>query len=409
VQQAVVTAMAAEKLLAKVTPGVPTLEIQGVVTEIALRNGASTVPVTSVMTISDHANMNKRVKLQQYNTFEDAVKLIQASSNIIVVSGAGISTSLGIPDFRSEDGLYKQLAADLPCEFDDASQLFHIETFRENPERFYNLVAKKLATPLSEDGTPRFTPTHAFIRLLQDKGKLLTNYTQNIDGLELAAGIKQGKLIQAHGSIATGSCMRCNKQYSKNFRAIWDKGVVPKCGRCTRELVENATTAGMKRKRQPTKGSSRKRRNQPWDDDSIEEKDEVLHVLRPNITFFHEPLPAAFEDRLEIDGKNADLLIIIGTSLAVKPLCYLPLQVSMKSKPLIYISLRPLKGNVSPDIQLLGHCDIVVRELAKRLGWELKHEMIDEADSCPVKMEAVEGARGEILIREQKWKHAKKQ
>ncbi len=154
-------------------------------------NGFPILPVRLVKPMPERADMGKRVKLQQYNTFDDAVELIRAASNVIVLTGAGISTSLGIPDFRSKGGLYEQLSADASCPFDDPQELFRLDTFREDPLRFYNLVAKRLAAPLSADGaTPRTTPTHAFIRLLQDKEKLLTNYTQNIDGLELAAGVK---------------------------------------------------------------------------------------------------------------------------------------------------------------------------------------------------------------------------
>ena len=407
------------------TPTVPTSATPCVIAENRNLDRFSAPPVRLVRPLTDHADMDKRVKLQRYNTFDDAVDLIRAASNIIVLTGAGISTSLGIPDFRSKGGLYELLAED--CEFDDPQELFRIDTFRDNPLRFYNLVAKRLAAPLGSDGNPRYSLTHVFIRLLQDQGKLLTNFTQNIDGLELVAGVSKDKLIQAHGSIATGSCLRCKKQYSKSFRAIWDKGQVPKCGRCTRELLaqEDARrrgnssqgTAGstMKRKREQVKKPCKKRKTRKeWEDASTDESDsprEEEPVLRPNITFFDETVPLAYDDRLEQDSTKADLLIIMGTSLTVQPLSNLPMEDSVRNIPQIYISKKPLTGRIQPDIQLLGLCDVIVRELARRLGWELKDEMLDaeKENLSTVKIEAMEGARGQYLVMQKPQKQAKKQ
>ena len=374
------------------------------------------LPVRFVKPMPDNVeHMEKRIKLQQYNTFDDAVDLVRAASNIIVLTGAGISTSLGIPDFRSKGGLYEQLSADTSCVFDDPQELFRLDTFREDPLRFYNLVAKRLAVPLGPEGLPRFSPTHAFIRLLQDQGVLLTNYTQNIDGLELVAGVSQSRLIQAHGSIATGSCIRCKKQYNKSFRAVWDQGVVPKCGRCTRELLAAVDVGGSKRKREPVKKSRKKKRRarKEWEDPSDESADDSgdeVPVLRPNITFFDEPVPPVYGDRLEQDSTKADLLIIIGTSLTVQPLSNLPLEDGITRIPQIYISKKPLTGKVQPDIQLLGLSDVIVRELTRRLGWNFKHEMFDDEKEnlMAIKIEALEGARGQYLVTQQQQKHPKK-
>jgi NAD+-dependent protein deacetylase SIR2 len=330
-------------------------------------------------------------------SFDNAVDMIKASSNIIVLTGAGISTSLGIPDFRSAGGLYAQLQTE-DSGVDEPEDLFRLETFRENPSRFYTLVAQKLLTPLSEDGTPRFTPTHAFIKLLQDKGKLLTNYTQNIDGLEIVAGITQ--LVQTHGSIAAGRCMRCGKEHKKNFRSLWDQGALPACRKCDEQQQKSLARRREKRgvrgalhevaKRPERRLAKRIKYN--------EREIQVEHVLRPNIVFFDESLPAKYGGRLKADKGKVDLLIIIGTSLEIKPLSKLPLEDPIKEKPMIWINQTASTDKFQPAIQLLGKCDIVVEELARRLGWDFDHKMLQRKNA---QVELVEDSESCLRVSEQ--------
>ena len=331
---------------------------------------------------------------------DTAVDLIKTSSNVIVVTGAGVSTSLGIPDFRSPGGLYEQLEGE-DIGVDEPYDLFRSETFQEDPSRFYTLVARKLLTPLSANGAPRFTPTHTFIKVLQDKGKLLTNYTQNIDGLEIAAGITH--LVQTHGSIATGRCMRCGKEHKKNFRGLWDKGALPTCSKCSKCSQRQQQSLARRRERQGIRDAThedteRPRRRSAKRAKYDESKTHVEHVLRPDITFFDESLPAKYGERLEEDKRKVDLLIIIGTSLEIKPLSRLPLEDSIRDKPSIWINQTTSTANVQPAIQLLGKCDIVVEELARRLGWAFDHEMLQRR-KAHVKL--VEDAQGCCRVGEQ--------
>lgn len=204
--------------------------------------------------------LSKRLKLSKYNTVDDAAELIKNAKNIIVLTGAGISTSLGIPDFRSKDtGLYTKLAY---LGLSDPQEVFDIHTFREDPHIFYS-IAKDILPD-----TDKFTPTHAFIRLLQDKGKLLTNYSQNIDNLESKAGILPEKLIQCHGSFATASCVKCRAQVPGE--AIYDElkaGQIPRCESCIKSLLAAKPAAG-KRKRKSGQSKERKRRFDGYDTSS---------------------------------------------------------------------------------------------------------------------------------------------
>ena len=203
----------------------------------------------------------KRQKLDRYNTVDDAVALLKRSQNIIVLTGAGISTSLGIPDFRSkETGLYARLEH---LGLDDPQQVFDIEIFREDPSIFYSIA--KDVFPASTE----FSPTHAFIRLLQDKEKLLTNYTQNIDDLESHAGIENDKLVQCHGSFATATCQKCHVQVRvRDILTELRAGKVARCRVCQKR-IERLGALGMKRKRSKTNfHSSSKKRRKEWEDDS---------------------------------------------------------------------------------------------------------------------------------------------
>lgn len=166
----------------------------------------------------------KRKKRKDINTIEDAVKLLQECKKIIVLTGAGVSVSCGIPDFRSRDGIYARLAIDFP-DLPDPQAMFDIEYFRKDPRPFFKFA--------KEIYPGQFQPSlcHKFIALSDKEGKLLRNYTQNIDTLEQVAGIQ--KIIQCHGSFATASCLIC--KYKVDCEAVRGdifNQVVPRCPRC---------------------------------------------------------------------------------------------------------------------------------------------------------------------------------
>lgn len=125
--------------------------------------------------------------------------MIRDSKKLIVMTGAGISTAAGIPDFRTPgSGLYSNLMKyNLP--FPEA--IFDIVYFRKHPDAFYTL-AKELFP-----GEFKPTKCHFFIKLLEEKGVLLRNYTQNIDMLERIAGVSDSLLVEAHGSFLGAKCV----------------------------------------------------------------------------------------------------------------------------------------------------------------------------------------------------------
>ncbi|KAF2856272.1 SIR2-domain-containing protein, partial [Plenodomus tracheiphilus IPT5] len=323
--------------------------------------------------------LNKRPRLDQYKTIDDAAQLLRDRKNIMVITGAGISTSLGIPDFRSKNtGFYSRL---LQMGYDEPEQVFDIHNFDEDPRTFYALAGDIIPD------LEKWTPTHEFIRLLQDKDKLLTNYTQNIDNVEAHAGIRTEKLIQCHGSWAMATCRKC--KYKVPGEDIFDSVRAQKpaeCKRCLEEIA--AQQPGKKRKRTSNGTSNVARKKRSSDEDS--ESDGAYDIpqpgiMKPDITFFGEQLPNDFFDRLkDVDKDVVDLVIVMGTSMKVAPVSEIP-NFLPRHIPQIYISRDPIH-HINFDINLLGDCDVVVAELARRAGWELQHKMIPEGQSIEVEM-----------------------
>lgn len=126
---------------------------------------------------------------------ESIANYLATAKNVIVMTGAGISTNANIPDFRSESfGLYNRLQKyNLP----HPTAVFTLDYFKTDPRPFYD-IAHELY-PTLESAKP--TTAHYFIKLLEQKGVLLRHYTQNIDGLEDLTGLDYSKTIQAHGHI----------------------------------------------------------------------------------------------------------------------------------------------------------------------------------------------------------------
>ena len=131
---------------------------------------------------------------------EELNRIINESDNIVFFGGAGVSTESGIPDFRSQDGLYN-MKYDYPPE----TILSH-SFFLSHKKEFYNFYFDKL---VNTDIKPNYT--HIFLKELEDKGKLKGIITQNIDGLHEMAGSKN--VYNLHGTIYKNHCMLCNKEY----------------------------------------------------------------------------------------------------------------------------------------------------------------------------------------------------
>ena len=145
---------------------------------------------------------------------EQLKQWVEESSSIVFFGGAGVSTESGIPDFRSVDGLYNQ-----QYKFPPETILSHT-FFMRNTEEFYRFYRNKMLFP---DAKPN--AAHLALARLEEQGKLKAVVTQNIDGLHQAAGSKE--VWELHGSVHRNYCMRCGKFYSLDYM-LHSEGV-PKC------------------------------------------------------------------------------------------------------------------------------------------------------------------------------------
>ena len=339
-----------------------------------------------------------RRRLRKYETFEDAVQLLKSAQNVVILAGAGISTSIGIPDFRSKDGLYNN--ASTKKRFADPQELFTKATFCDAPLDFYNdimPIIPKLRTPEQGgqiakpedivDFVPQFGLTHAFFNLLDDKEKIRTIYTQNIDGLEKAAGVQASRVINCHGSWDTATCMTCRGKVSgDNYLPVIYKGALPLCV-CAKPVDREASLSKRSMRERPKKAeekieylqaskpklrksestSALKKRKRSDEDET--DPQSRAGLLKPDITFFDEGISKAYEPRLLRDATKADVFLIVGTSLPVEPVNKLPFEIPA-SVPQIWISREHCqRTGLKVDIELLGDCDLVVEELCRRAGW----------------------------------------
>jgi NAD-dependent deacetylase len=145
---------------------------------------------------------------------EQLQKIIDQSTNIVFFGGAGVSTESGIPDFRSQDGLYN-MKYDYPPEY-----IISHSFFMSNPKEFFAFYRDRMLYPNAKPSA-----AHVFLSQLEKVGKLKAVVTQNIDGLHQAAGSKN--VFELHGSVLRNYCMHCGKFYPMEF--IKESDGVPKC------------------------------------------------------------------------------------------------------------------------------------------------------------------------------------
>ncbi|CAD6644942.1 BJ4_G0034390.mRNA.1.CDS.1 [Saccharomyces cerevisiae] len=295
--------------------------------------------------------LSTRLRLPNFNTIDHFTATLRNAKKILVLTGAGVSTSLGIPDFRSSEGFYSKIRH---LGLEDPQDVFNLDIFLQDPSVFYN-IAHMVLPPEN-----MYSPLHSFIKMLQDKGKLLRNYTQNIDNLESYAGIDPDKLVQCHGSFATASCVTCHWQIpgEKIFENIRNLEL-PLCPYCYQKRKQYFPMSN---------GNNTVQTNINFNSPILKS----YGVLKPDMTFFGEALPSRFHKTIRKDILECDLLICIGTSLKVAPVSEIVNMVP-SHVPQILIN-RDMVTHAEFDLNLLGFCDDVASLVAKKCHWDIPHK-----------------------------------
>ena len=235
-------------------------------------------------------------------------EMIEESHTIAFFTGAGISTLSGIPDFRSKNGLYSNRYHGKKPE-----KILHIKYFNKYPEEFYAFYREKL---LIDNIDPNVI--HLFISELQQLGKEVTVVTQNIDGLHEKAGSL--KIHNLHGTIHRNYCVDCKKEYDIDY--IKQTDGIPYCKECG-------------------------------------------GIIRPAITFYGEFLDKETFKQARLDTKNADLLIVLGTSLVVYPASEIVSH--FRGKHLVIINKKRTKFNHQANLVIQEDFAKVFNALLKEL------------------------------------------
>lgn len=199
---------------------------------------------------------------------ERLAELIRESSSTVALTGAGISVPSGIPDFRTpETGLWAEV---------DPMEVAHIDVFERDPARFWSYYRPRFQSL----GDKRPNPAHEALAELERRGLIAGVITQNIDRLHSAAGSQN--VVEVHGSIETSSCRNCAASYGLDgVDALFDASGVALCALC----------AG---------------------------------PVKPDVVLFGEMLPESAMRRAQELAESAELMICVGSSLAVFPVAGLP-------------------------------------------------------------------------------------
>jgi NAD-dependent deacetylase len=216
---------------------------------------------------------------------EQAINLIRCSKRVVALSGAGISTEAGIPDFRGPEGMWQD---------ESLLNLLSASGFQRDPEAFYRASMRLFIT------ISRSQPTlgHRLLAEMEKMGKVQAVITQNIDGLHQAAGSRQ--VYEIHGTYRTGRCVKCNIGFDMMpFYAEMEHGrlKVPMCPKC-------------------------------------------LVPIKPDIVLFEDLLPwTVWKGSLQA-AEQCELMLIFGSSLLVYPAAELPMIALESGARLVIVNLE---------------------------------------------------------------------
>ena len=236
--------------------------------------------------------------------------LIRESQPCVVLTGAGVSTESGVPDFRSPTGLWAQF---------DPLEYGSIEAFRADPEKVWRFYTPRFA--MLDEAQPN--DAHQALARLEHAGLVQAVVTQNVDLLHSRAGSKE--VVEVHGSIRTSSCPRCGRRYElAEVVALLQEAAAPVC--------------------------------------------ECGAVLKPDVVFFGELLPQPAIDRAFELARQARLLLVVGSALEVHPVAGLPFETLDAGGRLAIVNLGPTALDGRATLRVEGPAGEVLRAVAEELA-----------------------------------------
>jgi NAD-dependent protein deacetylase/lipoamidase len=225
----------------------------------------------------------------------------------VVLTGAGISTESGIPDFRSATGIWAKY---------DPMEVAHIDGFHRDPEKVWEFYGRRLS--LLGEAEPN--EGHRALAELEDRGWVRAVITQNIDRLHERAGSRA--LVEVHGSIRFATCLHCGATVP--MEDVLELLPVPHCPSCG-------------------------------------------HVLKPDVVMFGELLPAAQIARAEQLAREAGVLLVVGSSLEVYPVAGLPLETLANGGRLAIVNRGGSPFDARASVVVDAGAGETLRALAERL------------------------------------------
>jgi NAD-dependent deacetylase len=241
----------------------------------------------------------------------DLAELIRASGSTVALTGAGISVPSGIPDFRTpETGLWANV---------DPMEVAHIDVFERDPARFWSYYRPRFQSL----GDKRPNAAHEALAEFERQGLIEGVITQNIDRLHGAAGSQN--VVEVHGSIATSSCRSCAASYGLDeIDALFDADGIAFCANCT-------------------------------------------GPVKPDVVLFGEMLPETAMSHARELAEAAELMICIGSSLAVFPVADLPTVTLGRGGELAIVTKGPTPYDGDAVLKLEGEVDAELADLAAAL------------------------------------------
>jgi NAD-dependent deacetylase len=235
-------------------------------------------------------------------------ELISANQPCVALTGAGISTESGVPDFRSASGVWAQY---------DPYEVASLAGFQRDPSRAWEFYGRRLG--VLADVEPN--AGHLALAALERAGLLAAVITQNVDGLHQRAGSRD--VIEVHGSIATASCVGCGRRERReDVLALLPVPSCPDCGL----------------------------------------------VLKPDVVMFGELLPAAAVERSTVLARAAGSMVVVGSSLEVWPVAGLPEETLAHGGTLAIVNRDPTPYDGRAELVVRGGAGEVLSSAARTLS-----------------------------------------